>query len=85
MSAQPISLDEAADRKAPDLREIVARLDYDPDFNWAWDNYKRTIVEIAQRKGLTRHLEIGGGRDPLFLPPEVAAHGFSVTLNDISK
>lgn len=73
--------DEAS---AKTLRAIVSELGYDPDFNWAWDNYKRVIVEIARRKGLKRHLEIGGGRDPLFLPDEVAALGFDVTLNDIS-
>lgn len=84
MNAQPTSLAQAAAPEPLDIRDIVARLDYDPDFNWAWENYKRTIVEIAQQKGLTRHLEIGGGRDPLFLPHEVAAHGFDVTLNDIS-
>ena len=67
-----------------DIRAIVADLGYDPDFNWAWENYKRAIIAIAREKGLKRHLEIGGGRDPLFLPNEVAAHGFDVTLNDIS-
>jgi SAM-dependent methyltransferase len=74
--------EDAASAKT--LRAIVSELGYDPDFNWAWDNYKRVIVEIARRKGLTRHLEIGGGRDPLFLPDEVVALGFDVTLNDIS-
>jgi SAM-dependent methyltransferase len=69
---------------ARDIRRIVAELGYPSDWNWAWDNYKPTIVEIAREHGLERHLEIGGGRDPLFLPDEVAAHGFEVTLNDIS-
>lgn len=67
-----------------DIGRIVADLGYPSDWNWAWDNYKPTIVEIAREHGLRRHLEIGGGRDPLFLPDEVAAHGFDVTLNDIS-
>jgi SAM-dependent methyltransferase len=66
------------------IKRIVAELGYDPDFNWAWENYKSTIVELAHKRGLRRHLEIGGGRDPLFLPHEVAAHGFDVTINDIS-
>ncbi|MGJ0506359.1 MAG: class I SAM-dependent methyltransferase [Methylocystis sp.] len=81
MVLQPHSCDPVPD---PGTREIITALDYNPDFNWAWDNYKRAIVEIAKRKGLNRHLEIGGGRDPLFLPQEVAAHGFDVALNDIS-
>ncbi len=84
MNAQPTPPAGATEHKPLHIHDIVARLDYDSDFNWAWENYKRTIVEIARQKGLTRHLEIGGGRDPLFLPPEVAAHGFDVTLNDIS-
>ncbi|WP_442754869.1 class I SAM-dependent methyltransferase [Methylocystis sp. JAN1] len=84
MDAHTTSPAEPAEHQPLEVREIVAGLGYDPDFNWAWDNYKRTIVEIARRKGLTRHLEIGGGRDPLFLPEEAAAHGFDVTLNDIS-
>ncbi|MBL1258597.1 bifunctional 2-polyprenyl-6-hydroxyphenol methylase/3-demethylubiquinol 3-O-methyltransferase UbiG [Methylocystis sp. Sn-Cys] len=69
---------------ANDISAIVASLGYDPDFNWAWENYKRTIIEIARQKGLRRHLEIGGGRDPLFLPDEIVTLGFDVTLNDIS-
>ncbi|BDV33059.1 class I SAM-dependent methyltransferase [Methylocystis iwaonis] len=69
---------------ANDIGAIVASLGYDPDFNWAWENYKRTIIEIARQKGLKRHLEIGGGRDPLFLPDEIVTLGFDVTLNDIS-
>ncbi len=63
---------------------VFRSLGYDADFNWAWGNYKHAIVEIAKRKGLRRHLEIGGGRDPLFQPGEAAAHGFDVTLNDLS-
>jgi SAM-dependent methyltransferase len=67
-----------------DIRSLIASLGYDPDWQWSWENYKRTVTEISRAKGLTRHLEVGGGRDPLFLPPEVAALGFDVTLNDIS-
>lgn len=73
-----------AQEQVRDIARLVGDLGYDPCFDWAWDNYKRTIVEIAREYGLRRHLEIGGGRDPLFLPPEVRAHGFEVTLNDIS-
>lgn len=85
MTVSPTSdLRVSQPQRGRDIRAIVAGLDYDPDFNWAWDNYKRVVVEIARQKGLTRHLEIGGGRDPLFLPQEAAAEGFEVTLNDIS-
>lgn len=72
-----------AERDA-DVRNILTALGYQPDFNWAWENYKPAILELARRRQLTRHLEIGGGRDPLFLPDEARAHGFSVTMNDIS-
>ncbi len=67
-----------------DIRRIVADLGYPTDWNWAWENYKSTIIAIAREYGLKRHLEIGGGRDPLFAPDEVRALGFEVTLNDIS-
>lgn len=73
-----------AQNRARDLASLVAELGYDPCFDWAWDNYKRVVVAIAREYDLRRHLEIGGGRDPLFLPDEVRAQGFDVTLNDIS-
>jgi SAM-dependent methyltransferase len=71
-------------RRSDETASIFQDLGYDPDFNWAWDNYKPAITTIAKRKSLRRHLEIGSGRDPLFLPEEAAALGFEVTLNDIS-
>ncbi|MBY6243628.1 bifunctional 2-polyprenyl-6-hydroxyphenol methylase/3-demethylubiquinol 3-O-methyltransferase UbiG [Methylosinus sp. Sm6] len=83
MQLSPNSISSSA-APSPDAAALLRQLGYDPDFNWAWENYKRAIVEIAARKGLRRHLEIGGGRDPLFRPDEGAAHGFDVTLNDIS-
>ena len=67
-----------------DARQIVTDLGYPSDWIWAWDNYKKTIVELSHERRLLRHLEIGGGRDPLFLPDEARAHGFDITLNDIS-
>lgn len=73
------------DAQAPrDVRDIVADLGYPRDWIWAWENYKPTLIALAKERHLKRHLEIGGGRDPLFLPDEVAALGFDVTLNDIS-
>lgn len=67
-----------------DIARVVADLGYPTDWNWAWENYKPTIIEIAREYGLNRHLEIGGGRDPLFMPDEISELGFEVTLNDIS-
>lgn len=66
------------------LSEIVSELGYSSDWNWSWESYKKTIVGIGQEYALERHLEIGGGRDTLFSPAEAAAHGFDVTINDIS-
>lgn len=64
--------------------ELLEDLGYPTNWLWAWDNYKPTVLEISREYGLTRHLEIGGGRDPLFGPDELADEGISVTLNDIS-
>jgi SAM-dependent methyltransferase len=82
----PTRLQDAEPQSAPlpQMNDLFANLGYHPDFNWAWDNYKRSILEMSRRKALVRHLEIGGGRDPLFLPDEAEAYGLSVTLNDIS-
>lgn len=65
-------------------RAIADELGYDADFIWAFDRYKDTVTALARDGGLTRHLDIGGGRDPLFEPAELDALGFTVTLNDIS-
>lgn len=66
------------------LRAIVDGLGYSPDWNWSWERYRDTVVAISAEYGLSRHLEIGGGRDPLFTPEEARRLGLSVTLNDIS-
>jgi hypothetical protein len=82
----PIEAPNAAPTSAQlrEMNELFAEVGYCFDFNWAWDNYKCVVLEISRRKALLRHLEIGGGRDPLFLPEEAEAHGLSVKLNDIS-
>lgn len=69
---------------AGEVRGIVDELGYAGEFRWAFAKYKATIVELSRSRSLHRHLEIGGGRDPLFLPDEIASYGFEVTLNDIS-
>ena len=66
------------------LAELVADLRYSPDWNWAWANYKETIVRLSTEYGLNRHLEVGGGRDPLFSPLEARRLDLDITLNDIS-
>ena len=67
-----------------DIRKIVADLGYPAHWNWCWENYKPTIIELSRSKNLRRHLEIGAGRDPLFLPGEARDLGLDITLNDIS-
>ena len=66
------------------LAAIAADLGYSSDWNWSWNSYKAVVEAISREYGLTRHLEVGGGRDPLFTPAEASALGLDVTLNDIS-
>lgn len=66
------------------LGEILAELEYSPDWLWSWANYKTFVTQLSQEWRLTRHLDIGGGRDPLFMPEEARQLGLSVALNDIS-
>ncbi|MHB8885162.1 MAG: class I SAM-dependent methyltransferase [Methylovirgula sp.] len=79
-----VAIDQPISASARQIGDILADLDYSADFIWAFDNYKATIIRLAQERNLTRHLEIGGGRDPLFLPNDLQRLGFDVTLNDIS-
>lgn len=73
-----------ASSAATDIRRIVASLGYPSHWNWCWENYKPTIIELSNSRGLRRHLEIGAGRDPLFLPEEASRFALDITLNDIS-
>ncbi|WP_299563275.1 methyltransferase domain-containing protein [Enterovirga sp.] len=66
------------------MAALVRDLGYSPDWNWSWSAYKDTVTAISAEYGLSRHLEVGGGRDPLFTPDEARRLGLSVTLNDIS-
>lgn len=68
----------------PGLADVLARLGCTTDWVWAWENYKRLITALGADARLTRHLEVGGGRHPLFTPEEAASHGFDITINDIS-
>lgn len=67
------------------IRDIADSLGYTSDWNWSWSNYKSMILAMTEAYGLRRHLEIGGGRDPLFSPGELGVHGIDVTLNDLSQ
>ncbi len=82
MLNQPIPLRQSS--PADDIRKIVADLGYHSYWQWGWDNYKPTILELSRVRGLGRHLEIGAGRDPLFQPDEANKLGLHISLNDIS-
>ncbi len=76
----------SAHHRAPGgVRALADRLGYSPDWHWSWANYKAMILAMAQEYGLRDHLEIGGGRDPLFTTAELAEHDFHVTINDIAQ
>jgi SAM-dependent methyltransferase len=75
---------EHMDVAGRDVRSIAAACNYSPEWTWAEDNYEPIILHIAREYSLHRHLEIGGGRNPLFSPERVAKLGFNVTINDIS-
>jgi SAM-dependent methyltransferase len=66
------------------LSAVMAAQRPDWHSDWAWDNYKATLVALVRTYGLSRLCEIGGGRDPSFSAEEAAELGFSLTINDIS-
>jgi SAM-dependent methyltransferase len=76
---------------APFLAEPLRRLGYDSTEGWAWDNYRPTVLALAQscfasgrhHQGRVRLLEIGGGRGPLLTPVQARACGIELTVNDI--
>ena len=76
---------EASPHSEPSLAALADELGYTPDWNWSWNSYRAVIERISGAYRLRRHLEIGGGRDPLFTPDEARQLGIDVTLNDISE
>lgn len=76
--------------ESSDLRRFLAEYrgaESNPRWHsdWAWDNYERIIPAIAQKFGLTRLCEIGGGRDPLFRADDAIRFGLKYTINDIDQ
>lgn len=81
--ARPLALSSAKGRET--LSALFAQLQPDWHSQWAWDNYDATVLTLARRLGLSRLCEIGGGRDPGFLPSNPALNGLSLTVNDIDQ
>jgi len=52
---------------------------------WAHCNYKPTIENMIRNFGLTKAMEIGGGRDPLFQSEEIKKLRLDFTVNDVSQ
>jgi SAM-dependent methyltransferase len=63
---------------------LIEDAGYTPYEDWAWGGYRASILAFAKEYGLTRLMEIGGGRRPLFTPEECTQFGFETTINDIS-
>jgi SAM-dependent methyltransferase len=66
------------------LKDVLVDAGYQPYEDWSWRGYRLAILAFAKEYNLTRLMEIGGGRRPLFTPQECAEHGFQTTINDIS-
>jgi SAM-dependent methyltransferase len=75
----------AASRSNDSLSALFAGLRPDWHSQWAWDNYDATVLTLARKLDLTSLCEIGGGRDPGFLPSNPALHGLKLTVNDIDQ
>lgn len=71
-------------RRENSLAAVFSKLDPDIRSQWAWDNYRAAVIALAREFGLSRLLEIGGGRDPLLAPEDAEALGLTYTINDIS-
>jgi len=79
--ARPAS--RASAQTSGSLEALFRELAPDWHSRWAWDNYESTIVSLAQRLGLHRICEIGGGRDPMFTAEQARRRGFDLVVNDI--
>jgi SAM-dependent methyltransferase len=83
-----------ADRRlatSPVLAVPLRRLGYNSQALWAKDNWKASVLGLAELchaegrsdHGRVRALEIGGGRWPILTPRETDRAGIAYTVNDI--
>lgn len=84
-SLVPVARHVRAPAAPPSLDTILARLAPHWRADWAWANYRTTVVTLSREFGLRRLCEVGGGRDPLFTPHEARALGVELTINDIAQ
>ena len=66
------------------LADALATLGIVNHESWAWANYERVVRDLCIKLGVSRIVEIGGGRRPLFSPNEIKKLGVEMTVNDIS-
>lgn len=70
-----------------DLAGILRNLPENGHPRWhsdfAWQHYRQIVLNAAYAVGGKRVCEIGGGRDPLFLPQEAKAAAIELIVNDI--
>ncbi len=67
------------------LSELIGEMHPHWHSNWAWSHYEELVLRLSSRFGLSTLCEIGGGRDPGFLPTNPALRGLSLTVNDIDQ
>jgi len=67
------------------LEKVVGSLQPNLSYSWACQNYKSMIIALAHGYELSNWCEIGGGREPVFGPQEIAELGVHYTVNDISQ
>ena len=76
---------------SPFLARPLRRLGYNSAEEWAWDEYKSTVMALVEEcrdsgrhaGGAVRLMEVGGGRSPLLSPAEAAEAGIELTVNDV--
>jgi SAM-dependent methyltransferase len=69
----------------PEERVSQLALPEDRSSDWAWKQFKTTVLTLAEQSGSRRILEIGGGRRPLFSVDEVQQYRFDYTINDVDQ
>jgi SAM-dependent methyltransferase len=93
-SGEEQELRERIDRRlsaSPFLARPLRRLGYNCAEDWAWEEFKSTVLALVEEcrdsgrhmSGAVRLMEIGGGRSPLLTPAEAADAGIELTVNDI--